>query len=258
MQPGGGSGGFWRIQGIVLATSREGGGGVVHDRWGCLGVWGEDGECKVPRRPSGMWLHWILIPASPSWHWCSFSLAIVQPHFILLGNIGILQENTARNINSFNCFQRAVYSHYAEQMLFVNLKYLMFNIFDIFGLFDTWYVWYICLLRCVHSLASWYLHYAEQQLLHDPHTPKPFLSHLPPGIYDFARFTFSSLFSTFCRSKFWKYIGGVALLPKLYSFLCIDFVATLSHLFFKLSHWQFTASQQLIASPPFPRRKNMK
>ena len=62
--------------------------------------------------------------------------------------------------------------------------------------------------------------------MHDPHTPKPFLSHLPPGIYDFARFTFSSLFSTFCRSKFWKYIGGVALLPKLYSFLCIDFVAT--------------------------------
>ena len=48
-----------------------------------------------------------------------------------------LQENIAQNINSFNLLQRTVYSHYAEQMLCVNSKYIMFNIFDIFGLFDT-------------------------------------------------------------------------------------------------------------------------
>ena len=100
----------WRkkkgIQGDCFGHT-EGGGGVVHDRR--EGVWvfggggrgGRDGECKVPRRPSGMWLHWILIPASASWHTLIFTWHCPPPVH-LCGKYWICAENTSCSLRALH------------------------------------------------------------------------------------------------------------------------------------------------------------
>ena len=91
-----------RIQGDCFGHT-EGGGGVVHDRR--EGVWvfggGGDGECKVPRRPSGMWLHWILIPASASWHTLIFTWHCPPPVHPG-GKYWICAENTSCSLRALH------------------------------------------------------------------------------------------------------------------------------------------------------------
>ena len=130
----------WRkkkgIQGDCFGHT-EGGGGVVHDRR--EGVWvfgggGRDGECKVPRRPSGMWLHWILIPASASWHTLIFTWHCPPPvHpsaweiLDLCREYQLLSSCTAQSGSWWNGASVLVMEYYSITPVTCTLNFLLFT-----------------------------------------------------------------------------------------------------------------------------------